>query len=114
MIEFAWDVPGYRLAITANCMGIEPFTVKPGSSTRPVPGFNVTILDSNGKQAAPKTTGLVTIKLPLPPGTLPTLWQGPTFPEIVSQGLSRVLFHQRWRVRRRGRIRLLSWAAWMT
>lgn len=61
--------------ITANCMGIEPFPVKPGSSTRPVPGFNVTILDSNGKQATPKTTGLVTIKLPLPPGTLPTLWQ---------------------------------------
>ncbi len=61
--------------ITANCMGVEPFTVKPGSSTRPVPGFNVTILDSNGKQAAPKTTGLVTIKLPLPPGTLSTLWQ---------------------------------------
>src|SRR5512140_2664079 len=61
--------------ITANCMGIEQFPIKPGSSTKPVPGFNVTILDSNGKPAAPKTTGLVTIKLPLPPGTLPTLWQ---------------------------------------
>ena len=55
--------------ITANCMGIEEFPIKPGSSTKPVPGFNVTILDANGKPAGPKVTGLVTIKLPLPPGT---------------------------------------------
>jgi propionyl-CoA synthetase len=61
--------------ITANSIGIEEHPIKPGSSTKPVPGFNVTILDSNGKQAGPKETGLVTIKLPLPPGTLPTLWQ---------------------------------------
>ncbi len=61
--------------ITANCMGIEEFPIKPGSSTKPVPGFNVTILDPNGKPVGPKVTGLVTIKLPLPPGTLPTLWQ---------------------------------------
>ena len=61
--------------ITANCMGIESFPIKPGSSTKPVPGFNVTILDTNGRQAEPGETGLVTIKLPLPPGTLPSLWQ---------------------------------------
>ncbi len=61
--------------ITANSLGIEPFPVKPGSSTMPVPGFNVTILGNDGKPAGPKSTGLVTIKLPLPPGTLPTLWQ---------------------------------------
>jgi len=61
--------------ITANCLGIEAFPVKPGSSTKPVPGFDVTILDSNGKKLGPNETGLVTIKLPLPPGTLPTLWQ---------------------------------------
>ncbi len=61
--------------ITANSIGIEEHTIKPGSSTKPVPGFNVTILDSNGKQLGPRETGLVTIKLPLPPGTLPTLWQ---------------------------------------
>ncbi|HET7318134.1 MAG TPA: propionyl-CoA synthetase [Nitrospirota bacterium] len=61
--------------ITANCMGIEEFPIKPGSSTKPVPGFDVTILDPNGKKLGPKETGLVTIKLPLPPGTLPTLWQ---------------------------------------
>lgn len=60
--------------ITANCMGIEEFTVKPGSSTKPVPGFDVQILDPEGKVLGPKQEGLVVIKLPLPPGTLPTLW----------------------------------------
>ncbi|UCG78151.1 MAG: propionyl-CoA synthetase [Nitrospirota bacterium] len=61
--------------ITANCMGIEAFPVKPGSSTKPVPGFDVQILDNNGKQVEAGTEGLVTVKLPLPPGTLPTLWK---------------------------------------
>jgi propionyl-CoA synthetase len=61
--------------ITANCMGIEPFPVKPGSSTKPVPGFDVQILDTNGAVLSPKQEGLVAVKLPLPPGTLPTLWQ---------------------------------------
>ena len=61
--------------ITANCMGIEEFPVKPGSSTKPVPGYNVQILDADGKAAEPGKEGLVVIKLPLPPGTLPTLWK---------------------------------------
>ena len=61
--------------ITANCMGIEPFPLKPGSSTKPVPGFDVQILDSTGKVLGPTEEGLVVVKLPLPPGTLPTLWQ---------------------------------------
>ncbi len=60
--------------ITANCMGIEPFPIKPGSSTKPVPGFDIRVLDNEGKVVGPKQTGLVTVKLPLPPGTLPTLW----------------------------------------
>ncbi len=60
--------------ITANCMGIEELPVKPGSSTRPVPGFNVKILDPQGKELGPNEEGLVVVKLPLPPGTLPTLW----------------------------------------
>ena len=60
--------------ITANCMGIEGFPVKPGSSTKPVPGFNVKIVDPSGKELGPKQEGLVVVKLPLPPGTLPTLW----------------------------------------
>jgi propionyl-CoA synthetase len=60
--------------ITANCVGIESIPIKPGSSTKPVPGFDVRILDNGGKTAGPKQEGLVVIKLPLPPGTLPTLW----------------------------------------
>lgn len=60
--------------ITANCIGIEAFPVKPGSSTKPVPGFNVEVLDANGNVLGPKQEGLITVKLPLPPGTLPTLW----------------------------------------
>ncbi|MEW6116305.1 MAG: propionyl-CoA synthetase [Nitrospirota bacterium] len=61
--------------ITANCMGIEQFPIKPGSSTKPVPGYDVRVLDGNGKELGPNQEGLVAIKLPLPPGTLPTLWQ---------------------------------------
>ncbi|HAM50135.1 MAG TPA: propionyl-CoA synthetase [Nitrospiraceae bacterium] len=60
--------------ITANCMGIEQFPVKPGSSTKPVPGYDVQILDSSGKVLGPKQEGLIVMKLPLPPGTFPTLW----------------------------------------
>jgi propionyl-CoA synthetase len=56
-------------------MGIEAFPVKPGSSTKPVPGFDVQILDNDGKPVEAGTEGLVAVKLPLPPGTLPTLWQ---------------------------------------
>jgi propionyl-CoA synthetase len=61
--------------ITANCMGIEEFPVKPGSSTKPVPGFDVQILDASGKPVEAGQEGLVAVRLPLPPGTLPTLWQ---------------------------------------
>ncbi len=60
--------------ITANCMGIEQFPIKAGSSTKPVPGYDVQIVDANGKVLAPEQEGLVVIKLPLPPGTLLTLW----------------------------------------
>ncbi len=61
-------------AITANCMGIEEFPVKPGSATKPAPGYNVKILDQEGKELGPNEEGIVAVKLPLPPGTLPTLW----------------------------------------
>lgn len=74
MIDHWWQTEtGWP--ITANCMGIEQFPVKPGSSTKPVPGFDVQILDTNGAVLGPKQEGLVAVKLPLPPGTLPTLWQ---------------------------------------
>jgi propionyl-CoA synthetase len=60
--------------ITANCMGIESFPIKPGSCTKPVPGYNVQIIDNMGRKLGPKEEGLVVIQLPLPPGTLPSLW----------------------------------------
>jgi len=60
--------------IAANCMGIEPFPIKAGSPTRAVPGYKVEILDNNGKELPNGQEGSVAIKLPLPPGCLPTLW----------------------------------------
>ncbi|PKN35866.1 MAG: propionyl-CoA synthetase [Deltaproteobacteria bacterium HGW-Deltaproteobacteria-19] len=61
--------------IAANCMGVEPFPVKAGSPTKAVPGYNVQILDSEGNELPRGEEGAVVIKLPLPPGCLPTLWQ---------------------------------------
>jgi propionyl-CoA synthetase len=61
--------------ITANPMGIEGFPIKPGSSTKPVPGFDVRILDGSGREQEPNKEGVVVVKMPLPPGTLQTLWK---------------------------------------
>ncbi len=61
--------------IAANCMGIEPFPIKAGSPTKPVPGYNVQILDMDGNVLPNGQEGAVVIKLPLPPGCLPTLWR---------------------------------------
>jgi propionyl-CoA synthetase len=60
--------------IAANCIGIEALPVKPGSPTRPVPGYDVRILTETGEEAARGETGAIAIRLPLPPGALPTLW----------------------------------------
>ncbi len=62
-------------AIAANCMGIQHFPVKYGSPTKGVPGWDVQVVDEAGKQLPPGTTGALVVKLPLPPGTLPTLYQ---------------------------------------
>jgi propionyl-CoA synthetase len=56
-------------------MGLEALPIKAGSPTKPVPGYQVEVLDSNGKEVPRETEGAVAIKLPLPPGTLPTLWE---------------------------------------
>jgi propionyl-CoA synthetase len=61
-------------AIAANCMGIEPLPVKPGSPTKAVPGYDVRVLDDSGREVPAGTIGSIVVKLPLPPGTLPTLW----------------------------------------
>jgi propionyl-CoA synthetase len=61
-------------AIAANCLGIEALPVKPGSPTKPVPGYRVEILGLDGRPLPAGKEGAIAIKLPLPPGTLPTLW----------------------------------------
>lgn len=61
-------------AIAANCMGVEQLPVKSGSSSRAVCGYDVQVLDHQGKQVPDGDIGALAIKLPLPPGTLPTLW----------------------------------------
>ena len=61
-------------AISANCMGIETLKTKYGSACKPVPGYDVQILKSDGKKAKPNEMGDIVVKLPLPPGTFPTLW----------------------------------------
>ncbi len=62
-------------AIAANCLGLEELPVKPGSPSRAVPGYDVRILDEAGGPVAAGDMGSIAIKLPLPPGCLPTLWQ---------------------------------------
>jgi propionyl-CoA synthetase len=61
-------------AIAANPMGIEHLPVKIGSPSVAMPGFDVQVLDEGGHPVAPGTLGAIAVKLPLPPGTLPTLW----------------------------------------
>ena len=61
-------------AISGNCTGIESFPVKYGSAFKPVPGYNLKILNSEGKELEPGKMGDIVVKLPLPPGTFPTLW----------------------------------------
>ncbi len=61
-------------AIAANPMGLEPLPVKLGSPTVPMPGYDVQILDEGGQPVGPDTLGAIAVKLPLPPGCLPTLW----------------------------------------
>ena len=65
--ETGWTIVG-------NPMGIEALPIKVGSPSVPMPGYDVRILDSNGKELPKGDLGAVAIKLPLPPGTLPTLW----------------------------------------
>jgi propionyl-CoA synthetase len=61
--------------IAANCRGILPLPVKPGSSSVPVPGYDVQVLDERGVPVAAGTIGNIVIRLPLPPGALTTLWE---------------------------------------
>jgi propionyl-CoA synthetase len=73
VIDHWWQTEtGY--AIAANPMGIEPMPVKIGSPSVAMPGFDVQILDPEGNPVVDGNLGAIAVKLPLPPGTLPTLW----------------------------------------
>ncbi|MCH4296593.1 propionyl-CoA synthetase [Shewanella sp. 3B26] len=61
--------------VAANLMGIAQTPIKPGSPARPVPGYLVDVVDEAGNSVGAGEYGNVVIRLPLPPGTLPTLWQ---------------------------------------
>jgi propionyl-CoA synthetase len=60
--------------MVASCRGIEPPPIKPGSPSLPVPGYRVGVLDVDGGEVPAGTQGSIAVRLPLPPGTLPTLW----------------------------------------
>ena len=61
-------------AIGANCIGLGALPVKQGSPTKAVPGYRVHAVDDNGREMPRGEIGAIVIKLPLPPGCLPTLW----------------------------------------
>src|SRR3954470_18068289 len=61
-------------AIAANCLGIERLPVVPGSPTRAAPGWDLRVLGRDGAELPAGETGALVVKLPMPPGASPTLW----------------------------------------
>src|SRR5215831_18475658 len=61
-------------SIAANPVGLGALPVKPGSPTKPMPGYDVRVLDEANQEMAPGQIGSIAIRLPMPPGCLPTLW----------------------------------------
>ncbi len=61
-------------SICANCLGIERLPIKDGSPARPVPGWQLRALDQSGNPVKPGDIGALVVKMPLPPGTFPALW----------------------------------------
>ncbi len=72
--------------IASNLMGRESLSVKPGSATKPAPGFDVQILDDHGQPLAQGEQGNIAIKLPLPPGCLASVWND--YPRFIDSYLS--------------------------
>ena len=73
VIDHWWQTEsGWPMA--ANCLGIERLPVVAGSPTRPVPGWDVRVVDNDGNELGPEEIGAIVVRLPMPPGTTPTLW----------------------------------------
>ena len=72
MIDHWWQTET-SWAISSNCTGIEMMKTKYGSACKAVPGYDVKIIKSDQTLAKPNEMGDIVVKLPLPPGTFPTL-----------------------------------------
>ncbi|CUH29291.1 Acetyl-coenzyme A synthetase [Jannaschia seosinensis] len=76
VIDHWWQTEtGFPIA--ANPVSLERLPIKIGSPSVPMPGWNVRVLDEGGQELPPGTLGAIVVKLPLPPGTFPTLWNAP-------------------------------------
>ncbi len=62
-------------SIAANPAGIELLPVKLGSPSVAMPGYDIRVLDDEGTPVPPETLGSIAVRMPLPPGCLPTLWK---------------------------------------
>jgi propionyl-CoA synthetase len=73
VIDHWWQTEtGWPMA--ANCVGLGMLPVKPGSPTKAVPGYDVRVLSEDNQEMPPGQIGSIAVRLPLPPGSLPTLW----------------------------------------
>jgi propionyl-CoA synthetase len=73
VVDHWWQTEtGWPMA--ANCVGLGMLPVKPGSPTKVVPGYDIRVLGEDNHEAPPGQIGSIAVKLPMPPGTLPTLW----------------------------------------
>lgn len=74
VVDHWWQTEtGWPMA--SNLLGVDPCEIKAGSPARAVPGYNIEILNAEGEPVANGESGMIMAKLPLPPGTLTTLWQ---------------------------------------
>ena len=73
MIDHWWQTEtGWPMC--ANCVGIELLPVKHGSPTRPVPGWDLRVVDDSNEEVPAGTIGALVVRTPMPPGSFPTLW----------------------------------------
>jgi propionyl-CoA synthetase len=73
VVDHWWQTEtGWPMA--ANCVGLGMLPVKPGSPTKVVPGYDIRVLGEDNREMPAGQIGSIAVKLPMPPGSLPTLW----------------------------------------